>query len=101
MRSYHRVALAVAAWLLIYPPWNAEMQALDPSQPFRNWYQAGEFASSSDCRTRSFAVLKAMDSEIAHADNTNEDEERRLRDQARCIADDDPRLKPKEAATAH
>jgi hypothetical protein len=97
MRSYHRVALALAIWYLMYPPWNTDKQAIDPTQPFRNWYQVGEFSSSNDCRARRFEVLKGMDSQIAHSDTYNEDEERRLRDQARCMEDDDPRLKSKEA----
>jgi hypothetical protein len=84
-------------WFLLYPPWNADKQALDSTLPFRVWYQVGEFSSSTDCRARRFEILKGMDAQIARSDGYNEDEERRLRDEARCIADDDPRLKPKEA----
>jgi len=101
MSSYHRVALALAAWYLMYPPWNTQKQAIDPTLPFGNWYQVGEFSTSADCRARRFEILKGMDSQIAHTDNTNEDEERRLREEARCIADVDPRLKPKAALNSN
>ncbi len=97
MRSYHRVALAIAVWYLLYPPWNNQKQAIDPSLPFREWYQVATFSSSTDCRARRFEILKGMDSQIARSDNYNEDEERRLRDDARCIADGDSRLQPKQA----
>jgi hypothetical protein len=97
MRSYHRVALAVMAWYLMYPPWNTEKQAIDPTLPFTEWYQVGTFPSDTECRARRFEILKGMDSQIAHSDNTNEDEERRLRDDARCIAEDDSRLQPRQA----
>jgi hypothetical protein len=92
------VALAMMAWYLMYPPWNADKQALDPTLPFSHWYQVGEFSSSTDCRARRFEILKGMDSQIARSDNYNEDEERRLREQARCIAEDDSRLQPKQAS---
>jgi hypothetical protein len=85
------------AWYLMYPPWNPQKQALDPTLPFRNWYQVGEFSSSNDCRARRFEILKGLDSQIARSGNYNEDEERRLRDEARCIADDDSRLKENQA----
>ncbi len=93
MRSYHRAAIAIAVCYLMYPPWNTQKQAIDPSMPIRDWYQVATFSSSSECRARSFELLRQMDGQIAHSDSYNEDEQRRLRADAQCIEENDPRLR--------
>jgi hypothetical protein len=95
MNARHVFALTLVGWFLMYPPWNRSKQAIDPDLPFRLWYQVAAFNSSSECRSQSAEVLERLDAQINESGPTKSAEEERLRTEARCVSDDDPRLKPK------
>jgi hypothetical protein len=94
MKICRKGALALVTWLLLYPPWNDKKQVIDPSLPFREWYQVGTFETSGECRAESMKTLEQMDNQIMGT-NADSDDEQLLRHDARCIASDDPRLQPK------
>jgi hypothetical protein len=95
MKPRHAAALALVVWYLLYPPWSAKQQGVDPSLPLNRWYEVATFDSSPDCEARKFKVLQEMDKQIQEPTPGKLVTTERLRYQAQCASADDPRLKKK------
>jgi hypothetical protein len=92
MTSCRSIGVVLAAWLLLYPPWSVEKNAIDPTQPLTRWYEAATFDSSAQCEAQKAKVLEQYDWR-SHPDLSKVISQMKLRPQARCVADNDPELK--------
>ena len=92
MTSCRAVGFALAAWLLLYPPWSVDKNAIDPAQPLSRWYEADRFDSAAQCEAQKAKVLEDYDRR-SHPDMGKIIAQMKLRPQARCVADNDPELK--------
>jgi hypothetical protein len=95
MKPRHAAALAMVAWYLLYPPWNAEKEIVDSTLALNRWYQVSTFDSSADCEARKFGILEEMDNRARDRSPETVAQQERLRHQARCVSADNPRLKGK------
>jgi hypothetical protein len=95
MKRRHAAALALVVWYLLYPPWSAKQQGVDPSLPLNRWYEVATFDSSADCEASKFKVLQEMDKQIQEPTPGKLVTTERLRYRAQCASADDPRLKGK------
>ena len=91
MISCRAVGVALGAWLLLYPPWSVDKNAIDPTQPLGRWYEAATFDSAAQCEAQKGKVLEDFDWR-SHPDLSKVISQMKLRPQARCVADDDPEL---------
>jgi hypothetical protein len=92
MKLCYSAALA-AAWLLLYPPWSAEKHAIDPEMPVSRWYEVGTFDSLADCEANKAKVLENVDKRTHNPDLNKIVSQMRLRPQAQCVSEEDPKLK--------
>jgi|HubBroStandDraft_5_1064220.scaffolds.fasta_scaffold275618_2 hypothetical protein len=93
MKLCRTAGLALAGWYLLYPPWSANKNAIDPKLPLARWYEVGTFDSLSDCETQKAKVLEDLDRHTHNPDMNKVVAQLKLRPQARCVAADDPQLK--------
>jgi len=98
MKPCNSIAIALAGWLLLYPPWSTEKESLDPGSPLNRWYQVAEFGSLADCEANKRKVLQDMEKKARDVNPNYNDSESaqdlvRMRQLARCISVDDPSLK--------
>ena len=93
MTLLHAAVLALVVWYLMYPPWNAEKEIVDPTLPLNRWYQVATFDSSEDCEASKFGVLEEMDERVHDLTPDKAAQQERLRHRARCVSADDPHLR--------
>jgi hypothetical protein len=89
----HAAALALAGWYLMVPPDLADLA------PISAWRHFGSYDSARKCDSaRSQLGIDAVKDENASGCKTEQSEHCFLdfaKENARCVATDDPRLKPK------
>ena len=73
----------VASYLL-YPPWSAEKEIVDPTLPLNRWYQVATFDSSADCEARKFGILEEMDKRARDRSPETVAQQERLRQRHRA-----------------
>ena len=93
MKLCRAAGLALAAWYLLYPPWSAEKNSIDPGLPLDRWYEAATFNSLADCEANKLKVLEDLEKHTHSPDLARAIGILRMRPQARCVSADDPRLK--------
>jgi hypothetical protein len=93
MKRCRAASLALAGWLLLYPPWSAQKHAIDPDLPLDRWYEVGTFDTIADCEAQKMKVLEDIDKRSHNPDLPKIVAELKLRPQARCVSVDDPQMK--------
>jgi hypothetical protein len=92
MTIRHICAFFLVSWYLLYPPFNSTKGTVDSNLPLKYWYQVGIFTSSADCEKSKIKTLEVFDSQTHYVDRAKRIAQREMREQAQCIAIDDPRL---------
>jgi hypothetical protein len=92
MKPRHAAALALVGWYLMLPPWRViggevRSSVPDPDASLSKWINVRNFDTAASC---DHALMQFLD---AAGDGEPLSDRNRARF-ARCIATDDPRLKP-------
>jgi hypothetical protein len=93
MKVRHAAALALVGWYLVLPPMNSwkGLPWIDRNAPLSKWQQRAAFNSAKDCEV----ARKKHETDFALAVKSANHISSPIDDGARCVASDDPRLKPK------
>jgi uncharacterized protein YfaP (DUF2135 family) len=91
MKSRHVAALALVGWYLMLPPLAADRPDVDRDAPLSTWRQAGAFDNAKACEANLADGLKRLDKARGETQFPSFYHSYLY---ARCVAVDDPRLKP-------